>query len=75
METCQGSVLGPLLFLLYINDLIDGMKYDARIFADDTSLFVVVDDPQATFEIMKSWSETGWGLDQTMAYVFQSWTV
>ena len=48
----QGSVLGPLLFLLYINDLIDGMKSDARIFADDTSLFVVVEDPQTTFEIL-----------------------
>ena len=48
----QGSVLGPLLFLLYINDLIDGMKSDARIFADDTSLFVVIDDPQTAFEIL-----------------------
>ena len=48
----QGSVLGPLLFLLYINDLIDGMKSDARIFADDTSLFVVVDDPLTSFEIL-----------------------
>ncbi len=48
----QGSVLGPLLFLLYINDLLDGMKSDARIFADDTSLFVVVDDPQTAFEIL-----------------------
>lgn len=48
----QGSVLGPLLFLLYINDLIDGMKSEARIFADDTSLFVVVDDPLTSFEIL-----------------------
>ena len=28
------------------------MKSDARIFADDTSLFVVVDDPQTSFEIL-----------------------
>ena len=40
----QGSVLGPILFLLYINDLIPGLKSDARVFADDTSLFMVVDD-------------------------------
>ncbi len=38
--------------MLYINDLIDGMKYDARIFADHTSSFVVVDDPQTAFEIL-----------------------
>ena len=48
----QGSVLGPLLFLVYINDLIDGMKSDARIFADDTSLFVIVDDPVTAHEIL-----------------------
>ena len=41
----QGSVLGPLLFLIFINDLIAGMKSDARIFADDTSLFVIVNNP------------------------------
>ena len=40
----QGSVLGPLLFLVYINDLILGMKSDARIFADDTSIFNIVHD-------------------------------
>ena len=35
--------------LLYINDLIDGMKSNMRIFADDTSLFVVVDDPNTVY--------------------------
>jgi hypothetical protein len=48
----QGSVLGPLLFLVYINDLIAGMKSDARIFADDTSLFVIVDDPVTAHEVL-----------------------
>ena len=48
----QGSVLGPLLFLVYINDLIAGMKSDARIFADDTSLFVIVDDPVSAHETL-----------------------
>ena len=33
----QGSVLGPLLLLIFINDLIAGMKSDATFFADDTS--------------------------------------
>ena len=35
----QGSLLGPLLFLVYINDLIDSVESDIRIFADDTFIF------------------------------------
>ena len=38
----QGSVLGPLLFLIYINDLPDGITSICKIFADDTSLFTKV---------------------------------
>ena len=36
----QGSVLGPLLFLIYINDLPDYLNCSTRIYADDTSLFI-----------------------------------
>ena len=40
----QGSVLGPLLFLIFINDLPDGITSLCKIFADDTSLFSKVYD-------------------------------
>ena len=40
----QSSVLGPLLFLIYINDLLAGLTSMCKIFADDTSLFSKVND-------------------------------
>ena len=38
----QGSILGPLFFLVYINDLTADLKCNVKLFADDTSLFTVV---------------------------------
>ena len=38
----QGSVLGPLFIMIYINDLVDNISADVRLLADDTSLFTIV---------------------------------
>ena len=40
----QGSFLRPLLFLIYINDLPNGLQSNPKLFADDTSLFSTVQD-------------------------------
>ena len=38
----QGSILGPLFFLIFMNDLSDGLTSKPKLFADYTSLFSVV---------------------------------
>ena len=36
-------MLGPFLFLIYINDIVDELDCNIELFADDTSLYVIVD--------------------------------
>ena len=46
----QGSILGPLLFLIYINDLFDGLTTNLKLFGDDTSLFSIVRNMKLNFQ-------------------------
>ena len=46
--------LGPLLFLIYMNDITQDIESDILIFADDTSLFCKGADPSETARILNS---------------------
>ena len=50
----QGSLLRPLFFLIYINDLPNELKSNAKLFADDTPLFTIVKDKQESADVVNN---------------------
>ena len=50
----QGSILGPLLYLIYINDLPENLQSTVKLLADDTSLFSIVYDPNISASQLES---------------------
>ena len=48
----QGSRLGPLLWILYIQDIIEDLESEVLLFADDTCIFSTAKDPTITAQIL-----------------------
>ena len=44
--------MGPLLFILYINDIVHEIHSNIRLFADDTTLYIIVDFPDSAAQIL-----------------------
>ena len=42
----QGSVIGPILFVIFINDLPDLIRSTVKIFVDDIKVFIALHDPE-----------------------------
>ena len=49
----QGSVLGPVVFIIYVNDIPDSLNSFCKIFADDTKLYTAVEDKRDQIKLQK----------------------
>ena len=61
--------MGPLLFLIFINDTVSDIGSNIRLFADDTSMYIVVENPniaaatlQSDIDKVSNWADK-WHVD------------
>ena len=77
----QGTVLGPLLFLIHINDLPEAVSSQVRLIADDCLLYRKIHNRQDQLELQKdlnsleNWAST-WGMkfNATKCYIYCKYT-
>ena len=50
----QGSILGHILFLVFISNIVDEVGCKIKLFADDTSIYAIVDSPLLALNALKS---------------------
>ena len=54
----QRSILGILLFLIFVNDIVKHIGGSIRLFADDTSLYIIEDLPEDAARILNAYLQT-----------------
>jgi hypothetical protein len=65
----QGSVIGPLLFAIFINDLPERIKNECRLYVDDSKLKGIIDKEEDAIDIQKDIdSMQGWAKTWQMSF-------
>ena len=56
---CQGTVLGPVLFSLYVNDIMVGIESEIRLFADECVCYRQIDSIEDTSKLQTDIDQLG----------------